>query len=472
MPNTDTVTSPFLFSNFRPVEELSVANTLSIEGFLPQEVDGLYLRLGPNPCFAPVPPYHWFDGDGMIHIIDLSAPNSASYRNQYIQTAALEADNVAEQAVNLGLRHPPDITLTLQGGMPYRNTANTSVLYHHGRAFALCEFGEPYEISLPDAETIGRVTLGAPSGMTFNAHPKIDPVTGELLYLRHRLGVAPYLSFGTLDRNGVLQYEVDIDVSFPCMMHDFAFTPSYIVIMEHSLYFDLERAKAGKSAWVCNQDSPSRFGIFPRRASATAIRWLEASSCCVTHFVNAFENDNEILISGIRYQKQPEILTFSATEEDASRPMAAVQTGLYEWRINLNDGFVQERTLLDDAFEFPTLNPERYGQPFRYTYLSKEGMNSALAKFDHHTGSLRFYSYGRGRYGGEATFVARNGATKEDDGYLLVIVWDSRSGLSEMLVLDASSFPSEPIARIFLPVRVPFGFHGSFIPRIKLKSGE
>lgn len=124
--------------------------------------------------------------------------------------------------------------------MPYPNTANTSILSHHGRNFALYEFGEPYEIKLPDAETVGSVGIGIDSGMTFNALPKIDPITNELVYLRHRLGMAPYLSCGILDKEGSLTYETDIDVPYPVMMHDFAITSHYIVIINQVIQAQLQ----------------------------------------------------------------------------------------------------------------------------------------------------------------------------------------------------------------------------------------
>lgn len=470
MSDSDEAISIFLCSNFRPVKSEKTINALHVEGLLPEEVDGLYLRIGPNPHFEPVPPYHWFDGDGMVHVINLNPPDSASYLNRYIQTEALKTDLAAGYAAQRGLRHPPDIIKTLNGDMPYRNPANTAVLFHHGRSYALCEFGEPYEFTLPDAVTLGPVNLGFNSGMTFNAHPKVDPVSGELLYLRHRQGTAPYLSYGLLDKNGSPLYEMDVDTPYPGMMHDFTFTTHFIVLMLHSLHFDTAQAEAGKPAWVFNPDIPARFAVIPRGGEGSQVRWFEVTSCCVTHFVNAWEKGDEIVISGIRYQYLPEALTFSglvnAPEQSAGRPV------LYEWRLNQANGQVTERELSAHPLEYPALNPMFCGQPFRYAYLSMEGHPGGVAKFDYHKGVLQTHLFGRGRYGGEATFVPRRAAQKEDDGYLLVIVWDSASNQSELLILNALDLTDAPVARVLLSVRVPFGFHASFIPRAGLSAGE
>ena len=55
----------------------------------------------------------------------------------------------------------------------------------------------------------------------------------------------------------------------------------------------------------------------------------------------------------------------------------------------------------------------------------------------------------------------------EDYGWLLVHVWDDDEGQSEVLVIDAQHVDDPPIARVVMPSRVPFGFHGVFIPTDK-----
>ena len=58
---------------------------------------------------------------------------------------------------------------------------------------------------------------------------------------------------------------------------------------------------------------------------------------------------------------------------------------------------------------------------------------------------------------------APDGATAEDDGYLLTYVYDPADNLSELIIMEASNMEQEPVARIHLPTRVPAGFHGSWI---------
>ena len=61
-------------------------------------------------------------------------------------------------------------------------------------------------------------------------------------------------------------------------------------------------------------------------------------------------------------------------------------------------------------------------------------------------------------------FVPAADDAGEDDGWLLGYVYDSATDKSELLVLDAHDLGSGPVARVALPVRVPAGFHGNWIP--------
>jgi carotenoid cleavage dioxygenase-like enzyme len=460
--------SPFMLGNFRPVRRENTAEHIPFAGRLPPELDGVYLRLGPNPQFEPIAPHHWFDGDGMIHEISLDSANGdISYRNRYVQTSSWQEDAKASKALRPGLMHPPDIERVLAGGQPYRSTANTSAVFHHGRALVLSEFGESYEISLPDLKTLGPVHIGADASLNFTAHPKIDPATDDLVYIGYRIGLRPYVTYGVLAADGTTKHETTVDTARPSMMHDFAISAHYAVLLDQPIYFDPARALAGNSGWTYDPAQPARFGILPRYASGDEIRWFETPPCCVTHFVNAYEAGTELVVTGIRYATLPDGLVFDQrTQVEPLRPSAGpVQPFLHQWRFDLATGEVRECPLGDTAVEFPTINPAVTGRSARYVYLITEGRSNGILKHDALTGINSVRLHGQGRCGGEATFVPRAGATAEDDGYLLTFVWDGAAGRSEFLILDAAAIDLDPIARVILPTRVPFGFHGTFIAR-------
>lgn len=64
-----------LSGNFLPVDELPPTACDAVEGSLPPCLDGAYIRNGPNPQFIPNGPYHYFEGDGMLHMIKISKGN-------------------------------------------------------------------------------------------------------------------------------------------------------------------------------------------------------------------------------------------------------------------------------------------------------------------------------------------------------------------------------------------------------------
>ena len=457
--------------NFTPVRDEVSVEHLPVYGTLPADLDGLYIRTGPNLQFLPPRRSHWLDGDGMLHAVAIER-GTASYRNRYVRTAVWHEERRAGQALSTGLMRAPDLDAVRAGRSAYKNTANTSVIVHHGRALALCETGMPYHIALPSLETVGPYAIGHSADHPFTAHPKCDPATGELLYIRYRLGVRPYVIYGILDPHGAVVHETGVATPHPSMMHDFAVSAHYTLFLDLPLYFDIERAVRGASGWLYDPSLSARFGILPRYAPGHQVRWFEGPACCVTHVVNLYEEGREIVLLAVRYEELPHLFTLDPPDEGA-RPTApdAKRAYLHEWRFNLASSAVHARRLDPTPVEFPRMNEQYIGRAARYTYLMYDVPQSGIVKYDAHTGRSQLRHHGTGRFGGEAVFVPRCGAHTEDDGYLLTYVWVGAQHRSELLVFDARNFDAEPVARVALPVRVPFGLHGTFVPRTQL-AGE
>ena len=82
--------SVYWSDNFAPVTEEVTATDLPVIGELPKELNGRYLRNGPNPI-GPIPEkHHWFIGDGMVHGICLRDGKAAWYRNRYVASSRTE----------------------------------------------------------------------------------------------------------------------------------------------------------------------------------------------------------------------------------------------------------------------------------------------------------------------------------------------------------------------------------------------
>ncbi|MDM9385130.1 carotenoid oxygenase family protein [Chlorogloeopsis sp. ULAP01] len=456
-----TVVNPYLDGNFAPVRHEITTDVLKVIGELPPDLSGMFVRNGPNPQWTPIGQYHWFDGDGMLHGVRISN-GRATYRNRYVRTRGWEIEHEAGKAIWTGLLEPP------QQNNPYgfyKNTANTALVWHAGQFFALWEGGAPHAIKVPELETIGEYTYNGKLISPFTAHPKVDPVTGEMMFFGYSFS-PPYLQYGVVSASGELLRTVPIDLPMPVMMHDFAITENYTIFMDLPLTFSPERMQRGEPLMMFERDRPSRFGILPRHGDNGDIRWFETPACYVFHTLNAYEEGDEVVLIACRMNST----TVLASEDSQSDPQGNIPH-LHRWRFNLTSGTVHEEMLDDMPSEFPRVNEYLLGRKTQYGYAGKMAKSSiplfdGIIKYNLHNGNSQTYEFGQGRYGGEAVFVPRtpNGVTKsEDDGWLVTFVYDRASETSELVVVNAQDVTSEPVARVLLPQRVPYGFHGAWV---------
>jgi carotenoid cleavage dioxygenase len=255
-----------------------------------------------------------------------------------------------------------------------------------------------------------------------------------------------------------------------------AITENHSILMDLPLVNDRDAARAGRFKLFFDREMPSRFAVIPRHGRTEDVRWFEADPCFIYHTVNAREKGDEIVLDVCRV-KRPEPRT------DVDGPLAQMlsylrlDAHLHRYRFNLRTGVTTEHMLDDDNSEFPSINQERVGRGSRYAYtmhISPEStlLFDGLMKYDTNTGGSETYWFGDGRWGSEAPFAPRPGAEAEDDGYLVSYVYDEREGRSEVEVLDAQDVTAGPVCRVRLPVRVPIGFHATWVPAERLPGGS
>ncbi|HYB44670.1 MAG TPA: carotenoid oxygenase family protein [Candidatus Methylomirabilis sp.] len=432
---------PFhLRGNFAPVKEEVTAADLPLRGSVPAGLRGRYIRNGPNPKSGSSP--HWFMGDGMLHGVELGNGKARWYRNRYVRTRKFLEDAP-------GLK--PDGTRDLTVGL-----ANTHIVAHAGRLLALVESSLPTEMT-PQLETTGCFDFEGRLATPMTAHPKACPLTGELHFFGYSFA-PPYLTYHRANAAGRLQHSEAVEVPGPTMMHDFAITERHVVFMDLPVVFDLELALAGSMPYRWSDEYGARVGLM-RRGDGAPVRWFDVAPCYVFHVLNAFEEAGQVIVDVVRYDElwRPGISSF---------PRAR----LHRWRIDPAAGKVGEERLDDRAIEFPRCDERRTGLRHRYGYAvyTEDGADTnsgtALIKYESRSGAAAVHDFGSGRVPGEGVFVPSAAGAGEDEGWVLTYVFDAARGASELVILDAAGFAGPPIATIELPVRVPFGFHGSWIP--------
>ena len=436
---------PFhLRGNYAPVTQEVTAFDLPVRGAVPRELSGLYLRNGPNPKSGTSP--HWFVGDGMVHGVRLENGRAAWYRNRWVRTKVLEN---------------PQLSFVQEDGSVDRTVAvaNTNVIGHAGRIYALVENGFPTELSR-ELDTLGLRDFGGKLQSAFTAHPKPCPKTGELHFFGYGF-FPPFLTYHVLDKAGELVRSLEIPVPGPTMMHDFAITERHVIFMDLPVVFDLEQALSGADGlpYHWSDDYGARLGVMPRSGGVADLRWYEIAPCYVFHLWNAYETaDGRIVLDVARY---PELWrTNSSAFETASA---------HRFTLDPRSGTVKEEPLDERPIEFPRVDDRRSGLRNRYGYTvaavggADEGFRGLL-KYDFEKGGSVEHDFGPGSATGEGVFVAAGSRAGEDEGHVLSFVHDAATNGSSLVILDAHDFAKPPVAEVPLPQRVPFGFHGNWVP--------
>jgi carotenoid cleavage dioxygenase len=457
--------NPWLTGYYRPFGAEMDAADLVVEGAIPEGLDGTFYRNGPDPQHPPHPDdrYHLFDGDGMIYAIRL-AGGKASLRNRYVRTRKFELEREAGRRL-FGVFGNPRFNDPSVGPMEY-NTANTHIWPHAGKLLALMEGCPPTAMDPETLETIGFETFEMTVTGPFTAHPKTDPADGAM----HAFGYAAKgpgstaIRYNVVGADGRPRHTAWLDQPYPSMMHDFALTDGHVIFPCLPVVMSMERALAGKPMAAWETDRPSAFGIMAKGGDGD-VRWVETDPTFAFHVANSFDDGGDVVIDVAGSKRAPLMPSADGSLPDPQE----TRFTLRRWRIGHNGSF-REEPLDGLDIQFPRIDDRvqgrRYARAFvngtpRPTAGRVDGFDS-IAAIDVETGGRDEFSFGDGAYCGEPVFVARG--TDEGDGWLLNLVWDSRSNESILAITDAHAVADGPVARIRMPARIPGGFHCHWRP--------
>ncbi|KAK4054028.1 hypothetical protein OIO90_003673 [Microbotryomycetes sp. JL221] len=411
------------------------------------------------------------------------------------------------------------------------SVANTSVTYHDGRALATCESGPMAWFRLPSLETVGWWDLGdeqepglreknGPLGFMkewTTAHPKRDPDTQELV-LYHSLMLPPYLSYSVIPSKGakmatkrIMGYPVPIPG--PRMMHDFAASHSHTVLIDTPLSLDPLNLARGVPIVSFSPTVPARFGIFPRHDPESQL-----------------EGEEDLNVVCCRLNSSRLVYAAGNLDMPSSEPQTEHDTCLlYYYQFDLartaSPNAKRSFALSSIPFEFPTVafKQSMRGPTFVYgcsmkmgsfsaalgsaakidclvkmniKSLIKQGLARGLGREDavdqrtvvevleahsNQAGApddVQIFALPQGWYAQESSFVPRQDAESEDDGYLLTYVFDEsqldekgearEDARSELWIINALTM-TDVVAKVKLPQRVPYGLHGNWFTESEIQ---
>jgi carotenoid cleavage dioxygenase len=463
---TSLATNPYLEGNHAPVHEVTATTSdLSVTGTIPVELNGRFLRNGPNPAGHPDPAtYHWFTGDGMVHGIRLNEGRAEWYRNRWVRSAdvtRLLGETPKEPHDDLN-------AVAVHAGMDF--AANTNVIGHNGRIFAIVEAGaRPYELT-QELDTIGRCDFDGTLEGGYTAHPKRDSKTNELYAVSYFFGWGNDVEVTTIDTNARVRNARRITLGGPTMIHDTAITHSRIVLFDLPVLFDMEMAVAGaRLPYRWFDDYPARVGLLPRDGDSTDVVWHEVDPCYIFHPMNAYDLDPDDPNGGVVVDvaRHPSMFRTELLGPNEGPPT------LERWHLDGHGAAVKEERLDDRGQEFPRIDERHTGLPHRYGFsvtintdadTNILGSESGLIRHDLTSGTSEIRQFGRGTTIGEGVFVPRSDAAAEGDGWVLVLAHEGATDMSSLHIINAEDLGGTPQAVIELPQRVPVGFHGNWIP--------
>ena len=460
-----------------------------IEGQIPAELSGTLFRNGPGLLdIAGTPIHHPFDGDGMIAAFTFQ-DGKAHFRNRFVQTEAYQQEQAQQKILYRGVfgTQKPGGLLNNIFDVRLKNIANTNVIHWGDKLLALWEAAEPHSLNPNTLETNGIDYLGdiLKPGDSFSAHPWIDPSCnmdgGEPCLVNFAIspGISSKITIFELATDGKLLRRHSHSIPGFSFIHDFAITPNYCIFFQNAVSFNPLPFLFGMSgAGECVEfqpTKPTRVVVIPRDPNNREMKTFEVSSGFVFHHANAFEKDQKIYIDSIAYASLPQVQPNTNYKEVDFNSLDPGQ--LWRFNFNLATGEVSKKLVEPRCCEFPTIHPDKVGRDYRYLYIGAghkdTGRNAplqAILKLDWQTGETQTHSFAHHGYVSEPIFVPKPGATQEDEGWVLTLVYDGKNHRSTLAVLDAQNIAGEAIALLHLKRHIPYGLHGSWSDKVFSKT--
>ena len=451
-----------------------------IEGEIPYELQGTLFRNGPGLLdIHGISIQHPFDGDGMISSISFKE-GRAYFRNRFVRTEAFVQEQKAGKILYRGVfgTQKPGGWLNNAFDFKLKNIANTNVIYWGDKLLALWEAAEPYRLEPYTLETLGIDYLDGilKPGDAFAAHPWIDPHcmmdNGNpcLVNFSIKPGLSTTIKIYELAPDGKLLRSHSHSVPGFAFIHDFAITSNYCIFFQNPVTFNpLPFLFGFRGAGECVKFQPNqstKILVIPRTPPYQEVKILETQAGFIFHHANAFEVEDKIVIDSICYQSFPGVESNSNYKDVDFEALEPGQ--LWRFTLDLKQQIVKNQMVESRCCEFPSVNPDKVGVSYRYLYLGAAHQGNvnaplqAILKLDWQTKERQLYSFAPQGYVSEPIFVSKSGAKREDEGWILTMVYDAGRNRSDVVILDAQDLSGDPITKLHLKHHIPYSLHGNW----------
>lgn len=444
---------------------------LKVEGKIPKSLSGTLFRTAPGESERFGAKFnHLFDGDAFLTSWRFEN-GKVELRARFLPTPQrVKEQKEGKMIYNEFGTNAPD---TSKGG---KNQASVNVIEWNGKLLGLSEGGLPIVINPKTFDYDGETNFGSiPKNLTFTAHPRIDPKTGDLFAWCIEKNNNPTIHIYRIERltqKAKLLYKQQI-TGFH-MVHDAIMTENYFVLIVPPMKYDFGAMMTGDAETIGEAvkyaaTEPTTLYAFPRYTQGGAAKPIEIAlpPHTVFHYGNAYDDaDNKIVFEAI-WGNDGRLLqvinNWKREEFSVEHHKKLIPPKLQKVTIDLSAKKLTGAVDLAEDIEFPRYDSRLTAQKSRFLYVVERGyhQDAAIVRFDLQRGKQEKINAGKVRTFGEPVFAPTTSAVNEERGFILVQGYDSDRNESFLEIRDAQTLKFA--ARIWANGQhFPLGFHGNF----------
>lgn len=453
---------------------------LEVDGELPLDLEGTFYRVQPDFLYPPrfdndVP----FNGDGHVSMFRFGGGH-VDFKCRYVRTQRYKAQRAARQALFGTYRNrdtDDPAVRELSAG-----TANTNLVFHAGKLFALKEDSPPVQLDPNTLETLDDYYTfnGKLTSKTFTAHPKLDPVSGEMIGFGYEAkgNATDDVAVYAINPQGEITWECWIKVPYVGMLHDFAITQTHIAFLVIPMITSVEQMQKGGVHFAWDSSLPTYLGVMRRGGDGGDLRWFKGPEKSATHVMNAFSDGDKVYVDmdmsdSNQFPFFPNVhgpFDFQKAQGRMTRLFVDLkqQAETYERTVMYPEIGVLPRT--DERYWslpynfgiMPVIDPTK---PMDEAQVGATGLVlNTWTRFDHDKKKSSSYYAGNISSLQEPQFAPRGKDAPEGDGYVIGLCNRHAERRTDLLVLDAQHMEDGPVATVRLPFALRNGVHGHWVP--------
>ena len=456
-----------------------------VVGKIPEAMNGAFVRVGGDWLYPSLSPEDApFNADGYISMFRFKN-GIVDFKGRFVKTPRFVADHAARRQLYGNYRNPfTDDPSVRDPAHPNRRTvSNTNTLAHGGKLFTLKEDGLPYEIDPKTLDTIGPWDFhGKYKSQTFTAHPKLDPVTGQLIAFGYEATGLETTDIWIyyIDKAGQVTREIKIQSPYVAMLHDIALTQKHIVIPVCGMVSSMERLHEGKVHWGWDSSKPTYYGILPRDGEAKDLRWFKGPERGTVHTFNARTEGDKVILEAPFYDSNP-FPFFPAIDGSPFNPQKG-RAYIRRYTFDLgskSDGFTEETLFPQNVSDLGRIDDRYISLPYRYAFTGysdgarpfnearggnlKGRVTNTYGRYDLAANKASYYFAGDTHSLQEPCFVPRSKDAPEGDGWIVGVASNYGDMCSELVIADAQHLEDGDVARVIMPFRLSSQVHANWV---------